>query len=71
MTIKDKFGKSLHWNYFITGEAIHYAGFTVETFSILHDAVEPVGYLFGSNDGGKSLCWMTDLGYVPSNIREA
>ncbi|MDR1366802.1 MAG: MBL fold metallo-hydrolase [Puniceicoccales bacterium] len=68
--IDSKFGKSFCWNYFITGEIIHYQGFEIETFSIPHDAIEPVGYIFRSKDGGKSLCWMTDLGYVPQNIRE-
>ncbi|MDR0741056.1 MAG: MBL fold metallo-hydrolase [Puniceicoccales bacterium] len=68
--IDNKFGKSFSWNHFITGEIVHYQGFEIETFSIPHDAIEPVGYIFRSCDGGKSLCWMTDLGYVPQNIRE-
>ncbi|MDR2372133.1 MAG: MBL fold metallo-hydrolase [Puniceicoccales bacterium] len=70
MAINGKFGKLFSWNYFTTGEIVHYQGFEIETFSIPHDAIEPVGYIFRSCDGGKSLCWMTDLGYVPQNIRE-
>jgi phosphoribosyl 1,2-cyclic phosphodiesterase len=66
--IDDKFGKSFPWDYFTTGEVIHYEGFMVETFPIPHDAIEPVGYIFRSEGGGKSLCWVTDLGYVPKDI---
>jgi phosphoribosyl 1,2-cyclic phosphodiesterase len=70
MAINSKFGKSFPWNYFLTGQTIAYQGFEIETFPIPHDAIEPVGYIFRSCDGGKSLCWMTDLGYIPQNIRE-
>ncbi|MDR2200848.1 MAG: MBL fold metallo-hydrolase, partial [Puniceicoccales bacterium] len=70
IAIDDKFGKAFRWHYFRTGEKFFYGSFCVETFSIPHDAIEPVGYLFRSRDGGKSLCWMTDLGYVPRSLQD-
>jgi phosphoribosyl 1,2-cyclic phosphodiesterase len=70
MAINDKFDKVFRWNYFVCGEKFPYKDFIIETFSIPHDAIEPVGYLFRSKDGGKSLCWMTDLGYVPQHLQK-
>jgi phosphoribosyl 1,2-cyclic phosphodiesterase len=70
MAINDKFGKTFRWNYFKSGEKFSHKNLSIETFSIPHDAVEPVGFLFRSEHGGKSLCWMTDLGYVPQRLQE-
>lgn len=70
VAINEKFGKTFQWNYFQSGEKFFYKNFVVETFSIPHDAIDPVGYLFRSQDGGKSLCWMTDLGYVPRQLQK-
>ncbi|MDR2807215.1 MAG: MBL fold metallo-hydrolase [Puniceicoccales bacterium] len=67
--IDDKLGKQFHWNYFRSGESFYYKSLFVETFLIPHDAVEPIGYLLRSENGGKSLCWMTDLGYIPPQLQ--
>lgn len=68
--IDTKFNKVFQWDYFQTGTVIEYGEFFVETFPVPHDAAEPVGYLFKSKSGGKSLCWVTDLGYIPQQLRE-
>ncbi|UPA28409.1 MAG: MBL fold metallo-hydrolase [Verrucomicrobiota bacterium] len=68
--IERKLERAFQWDYFQTGTVLTYGEFEVETFSIPHDAADPVGYIFRSRDGGKSLCWMTDLGYIPQKVRE-
>lgn len=68
--IERKLDRSFPWNYFETGTVLSFGEFAVETFSIPHDAADPVGYIFRSREGGKSLCWMTDLGYIPENVRQ-
>ena len=68
--ISEKYSKDFSWNTFTTGENIVFRDFVIETFSIPHDAVDPVGYIFRCQSGGKSLCWMTDLGYVPQKIQD-
>lgn len=68
--IDAKFNKAFQWDYFQTGTIIEYGEFFVETFPIPHDAAEPVGYFFRSKNGGKSLCWVTDLGYIPQPLRK-
>ena len=68
--INSRFSRNFCWHIFKTGENIQYNDFIVETFSIPHDAADPVGYIFRSVSEGKSLCWITDLGYIPQKIRE-
>ncbi|MDR1496819.1 MAG: MBL fold metallo-hydrolase [Puniceicoccales bacterium] len=57
------------WRIFDTGISFSFQGITVETFSIPHDAADPVGYTFTLADGA-TLSWVTDLGHVPRLVRE-
>jgi phosphoribosyl 1,2-cyclic phosphodiesterase len=50
------------------GESFEVAGFTVEAFSVSHDAAEPCGYLI--SDGDLVLGYCTDTGYVSSTMKE-
>lgn len=49
-------------------ESFFLEGLKVESFNIQHDAVEPVGYSFGSSE---KCTVATDLGFVSSNVQEA
>ena len=70
--IEKKFEFGINWRTFNTGDNVIFSGINIMSFSIPHDAVDPIGYVFSAiekKDGGiNSLAWMTDLGYIPSNI---
>lgn len=61
------------WHFFETGSTVHVDGFDVETFSVPHDAYDPVGFLFHRPEG--SVGFLTDLGYatklVINRVRKA
>lgn len=65
--IQEKYDIQLNWQLFSAGDRIGFQDLEITTFSIPHDANEPVGYVFRSRDG-KSMAWLTDLGYVPDKI---
>ncbi len=43
-------------------------GISLRTFSVFHDAVEPVGYVFDNKENGKKIGIVTDTGIIDSNI---
>jgi phosphoribosyl 1,2-cyclic phosphodiesterase len=64
------------WQIFQTGARFRFRDLEVESFSVPHDAQEPVGFRFSHGHEGdlvaprRSLAWLTDLGYAPQNVRE-
>jgi phosphoribosyl 1,2-cyclic phosphodiesterase len=48
------------WRLFVTGSDFTIGDLTVQTFSVPHDAVDPVGFVF--HYGGEALGFLTDLG---------
>ena len=55
-------GEHRRWRIFRTGAEFSICDITVETFSVPHDAVEPVGYSFHAGDS--ALGYVTDLGHA-------
>jgi phosphoribosyl 1,2-cyclic phosphodiesterase len=53
-------GEHRHWRIFRTGAAFSICDITIESFSVPHDAVEPVGFVF--HVGTSALGYLTDLG---------
>ena len=53
-------GEHRNWRIFRTGATFSICDITVESFSVPHDAVEPVGYTFHA--AGSALGYITDLG---------
>ncbi|MCH6258230.1 MBL fold metallo-hydrolase [Puniceicoccaceae bacterium K14] len=59
------------WHFFNSGASFEFSDIKVETFSIPHDAHDPVCYKFTSGTGEdlfspiRSVAWMTDLGFAP------
>ncbi|CAN5520863.1 MBL fold metallo-hydrolase [soil metagenome] len=51
-----------NWRIFRTGASFSICDITVESFSVPHDAVEPVGYTFHA--GASALGYITDLGHA-------
>ncbi|MDR1458500.1 MAG: MBL fold metallo-hydrolase [Puniceicoccales bacterium] len=68
--IEEKYNIQLNWQLFSAGDKIYFRDMEIGTFSIPHDANEPVGYVFRFHANKKSLAWVTDLGYVPDKIAE-
>lgn len=63
------------WQLFETGTHFKFRDLDVVSFSVPHDAQEPVGFVFSHGAGDllspcRRLAWVTDLGYVPQHIRE-
>lgn len=64
------------WQVFETGARFRYRDLEVHSFSVPHDAQEPVGFRFchGFNDDlfnpERSLTWLTDLGHAPEHVHE-
>lgn len=58
----------LEWRLFQTGDSFELNDVLVETFSIPHDAQDPVGYLVRAH--GTSIGFATDLGHVTKLVTE-
>src|SRR5205807_9966367 len=61
-------GEHKNWRLFQTGADFNICDIHVQTFSVPHDAVDPVGYAFHS--GESALGFITDLGYATKMIVE-
>lgn len=66
--IQAKLSRRVNWHLFETGTTFQYKDLEVSTFSIPHDAYDPVGYIFKQQ--AKSIAWVTDLGYIPKLVQE-
>ncbi len=64
------------WNLFETGTRFQFRDLEIESFSVPHDAQEPVGFTFTTGNEGdliaprRTLAWLTDLGHTPRHVRE-
>lgn len=64
------------WQHFETGARFRFRDLEIDTFSLPHDAQDPVGYVFASGDDGdlftprRSIAWLTDLGHVPHHVHD-
>jgi len=64
------------WKLFNTGSTFAFRDLTIESFSLPHDAHDPVGFKFTAGRGDdlfsptRRLAWLTDLGFVPPKIAD-
>jgi phosphoribosyl 1,2-cyclic phosphodiesterase len=61
-------GEHKNWRLFQTGADFTICDIQVQTFSVPHDAVDPVGYAFHCE--GNALGFVTDLGYATKMVVE-
>ncbi len=54
--------------YFRAGECVQIGEFAVTPFTIPHDAADPVAFTVRAE--GVKLCLVTDLGYLPENVKD-
>jgi phosphoribosyl 1,2-cyclic phosphodiesterase len=64
----DTFKTKINWQLFATGASFEIADVLIETFSIPHDAQDPVGFLLRTSDG--NIGFVTDLGHVTKLVLE-
>ncbi|OAI50899.1 MBL fold metallo-hydrolase [Opitutia bacterium SCGC AG-212-L18] len=67
-SLQSKITRPINWHLFETGTSFQYKDLEITSFSIPHDAYDPVGYIFRC--GERSLAWVTDLGYIPKLVQE-
>ncbi|MBC2605003.1 MBL fold metallo-hydrolase [Pelagicoccus albus] len=74
--IQPKLKSSPNWMLFQTGSQFEYRDLQVQSFSIPHDAHDPVGYKFTNGTGDdlfspiKRMAWVTDLGFAPQHVSQ-
>ncbi len=73
--VQAKLPRRPNWKVFETGSCFDFKTLKVHPFSVPHDAYDPVGFYFewGRDDlfnPWSSLAWVTDLGFVPTLVRE-
>jgi phosphoribosyl 1,2-cyclic phosphodiesterase len=75
-TVQARLGHRPDWQIFETGATFRFRDLEVRSFSVPHDAQEPVGFRFTAGHEHdlfaprRSLAWVTDLGYVPQHVHE-
>tara|TARA_B100000886_G_scaffold327973_1_gene275940 strand:+ start:284 stop:1078 length:795 start_codon:yes stop_codon:yes gene_type:complete len=73
--IQPKLQRRPSWKIFETGKPFSFGPFEIHPFSVPHDAYDPVGFFFEWGNGDlfdptSSLAWVTDLGHVPTLVKE-
>ena len=74
--IQNKTKKDINWKIFNTGSSFQFKDLLIKSYSIPHDASDPVGLSFywDKNETDdqymNSLAWITDLGYIPEHIKQ-
>ena len=74
--IQPKLKHRPNWILFQTGARFEFRDLTIESFSIPHDAHDPVGFKFTSGRDDdlfspiKKMAWLTDLGFAPLNVAQ-
>ena len=69
MILREKMDDFGGWNLFESGAGFELHGVTVKTFSVPHDAVDPVG--FTVSRGGRTFGFVTDLGHATALVIES
>jgi len=68
-------GFRVNWQLFETGMRFRFSDLEIQSFSVPHDAQEPVGFVFANGEDDllaprRCLAWLTDLGHAPRHIHE-
>ena len=66
--LKPKLKNYNGWQLFMTGRSFSIGALQIDTFSIPHDAYDPVGFVI--RRGKKSVGFLTDLGYATGAVKE-
>tara|TARA_B100001248_G_scaffold220746_1_gene176632 strand:+ start:78202 stop:78963 length:762 start_codon:yes stop_codon:yes gene_type:complete len=67
--LQERLKRPMNWKLFETGSTFAFRDLNIHSFSIPHDAHDPVGYIFeGTGTSKRRVAWVTDLGYIPQYI---
>lgn len=63
------------WQIFETGSRFQFRDLEIQSFSVPHDAQEPVGFVFSTGNDDlfskrQQIAWLTDLGHAPRHVQE-
>ena len=74
--IQQKLKHKPRWRYFETGTDFRFRDLIISTFSVPHDAQDPVGFTFSMEqppcqtpDGRFNIIWLPDMGHVPLHVQ--
>jgi phosphoribosyl 1,2-cyclic phosphodiesterase len=71
-SLRSKYDYAVQWKSFDTGDIFTFRDIEVATYSIPHDAEDPVAYTFTSTTHcDHRVTWITDLGYIPNTLTHA
>ncbi len=68
--------RGVNWKLFETGRTFSFKDLRITSFSIPHDAYDPVGFIFETGEEDSLLfpirrvAWVTDLGYLPQLVQQ-
>ena len=74
--VQAKLNRRPNWQIFETGTSFRFRDLKIRSFSLPHDAYDPVGFRFHWGEEGdpcsprQALAWVTDLGYMPGHVNE-
>jgi phosphoribosyl 1,2-cyclic phosphodiesterase len=75
--VQGKLTKAVYWKIFQTGAEFQFKDLKIRSYSLPHDAYDPVGFSFfwGHEEADLftkpgSLAWVTDLGYISENVAQ-
>ncbi len=65
---RNRVDDKIHWHIFQTGKDFQVGKLDISSFSVPHDATEPVGFTL--SDGASTFGVLTDLGFATTAVRE-
>ncbi|RYD38315.1 MAG: MBL fold metallo-hydrolase [Verrucomicrobiaceae bacterium] len=66
--LRDSLPDSRHWNIIPNGSSFEYAGLGIDTFSVPHDAADPMGFVLRHGDSALGI--LTDAGHATPVMRQ-
>lgn len=66
--LKDSVPDAKHWNVIPNGASFEFAGLGIDTFSVPHDAADPMGFVLRHNDSALGI--LTDAGHSTPVMRQ-
>jgi len=66
--VRQSAGPHTLWTCFEAGQSFGIGDLIVETFPVMHDAVDPVGFVFRHRES--SLGFISDVGHAPAQLRQ-
>jgi len=66
--LRESAGPHTRWTCFEAGQSFQIGELAIESFPVMHDAVDPVGFVFRYRES--SLGFISDVGHAPAQLRQ-